>query len=90
MYVLNLGTLALSVLKLEYSQATDRQMDGRGGDPLTPDDLKTSSMSYISELVEGLHSKNVCFQFDHSSSSHSQTSVHKTQKCDRQEQNGHQ
>ena len=53
-----------------------KQTDGwMGGDPLTPDDLRNSSMSYMSELVEGLHSKNVCFQFDHCSSSHSHTRV---------------
>ena len=38
------------------------QTDGwKGGDPLTPDDLTNSSMSYISELVEVLHSKMYVF-----------------------------
>jgi hypothetical protein len=33
-----------------------------GGGPLTPDDLKNRSMSCMSEHVQCLHIKNVCFE----------------------------
>ena len=65
-------TVAHPIFKLECSQTMDRPtMDGL----LTPADLKNRSMSCMSELVQGLHIRNVCFEFDGCGSSHSLTRV---------------